>query len=94
MASTLTGPYDIPTPADVAKLQAAGSCIVNVDGGCINGGIRVGGASGYNIAGMGGPSTCSAFPLFFAQRIPYTSSAQGYQASTNANTLRAETQSW
>lgn len=82
------GPWDIPPPAMTATQDSKGTCITNVDGACIAGGYLVAGTSGYNLPGLNNPNVkCAAFPLFAAQGVPYTSSSQGYQTSTDANAL-------
>jgi len=85
---------DIPSEALIQSQNASGTCITNVDGKCISGGRRIAGSSGYDMAGLEGKETCSAFPLFCTTGIPYTTSNRGYLCSVNANSLKDEVAKW
>lgn len=92
---SLIGLATIPLPEKEDMQNAAGTCRVNVDGECIAGGKLIAGKSGYDVASMGPPgSSCAAFPLFCSVALPYTSTQQGYQCSTNYNQLDKQIQMW
>lgn len=67
--------------------EASGHCLVNVDGMCIRGGVKVAGSSGYELASMGFPTTkCYALGLFASGNQRY--SQFGWDMSDNANILK------
>lgn len=67
--------------------EISGTCITNIDGVCIKGGVRVGGTTGFSVASVGGGgSQCAAFGLFAASNQRYTH--QGWDVVDNANPLR------
>jgi hypothetical protein len=90
--NNLIGLATIPSPELIQKQNAAGNCITGTDGICIHGGIKVAGESGYDLAQFQPPGVakCAAFPLFCSTRLPYTSTSQGYQCSTNALQLQSQ----
>jgi hypothetical protein len=92
----LIGLAAIPRVERIARQNAAGTCITNIDGDCISGGMLIAGTSGYDVASMQPPGVakCAAFPLFCAVQLPYTSTQPGYQCATNAIRLNSEIHQW
>lgn len=90
--NNLIGLATIPSLELIQKQNASGSCITGTDGICIHGGTTVAGSSGYDLAQFQPPgvSKCAAFPLFCSTRMPYSSTSQGYQCSTNAIQLQSQ----
>jgi hypothetical protein len=94
-SESIIGLATIPMPERSAALNSQGTCIVNVDGNCVAGGVLIAGRSGYDVASMAPPgATCAAFPLFCSVKLPYTASQPGYQCATNANQLNKEIHLW
>lgn len=70
-----------------ATPEANGKCMVNVDGRCIRGGVKVAGSSGYELASMGYPTNkCNSLGLFAGGNKRYTQF--GWEVNPNANVLK------
>jgi hypothetical protein len=73
-----------------AECYGKGTCLYNIDGAPVKGGILANGGGGFRQPTMGffdagGGSQCTALGLFVSGNVPYTTT--GMAASTNAQAL-------